>query len=150
MLIRQINVFISLTFCQVYHVKDSERCFLVPIFSRGRKVREEARLVYVPLSNDYCLRTSSSLSSSSSSSSSSYVSSNFVSVTMHSHIGCICLIFPNCILSCVSSNYLSDGINSHTGLISTCQFIITVVSYVPKVMVLLTDSKITLSLSIHF
>ena len=36
---------------------------------------------------------------------------------MHCHIGCIWLIFPHCVLSCVSSNYLSDGINSHTDCI---------------------------------
>ena len=55
-----------------------------------------------------------------------YVSSNCVSETMHSHIGCIRLIFPHCVLSCVSSNNLSEGINSHTGYIYSicCKYLL--------------------------
>ena len=36
---------------------------------------------------------------------------------MHSHIGCICLVFPHCAFSSVSSNCLHEGRQSHIGCI---------------------------------
>ena len=47
----------------------------------------------------------------------SCVSSNYLPEMMHSHTGCICLTFLQCVFSCVSSNYLPEMMHSHTGCI---------------------------------